>query len=62
MMWGSDAPNMPGEYGDMLRRMWQAASVLSAAELEQFFGGTAIRVYPGLAAGQPASISGGAKP
>jgi predicted TIM-barrel fold metal-dependent hydrolase len=61
LMWGSDAPNTPGDYNDMLHRMRAVASVLSGPERDLFFGGTATRVYPGLAAAEPASTSGGAK-
>ena len=51
LMWGSDAPNTPGAYTDMLQRMRAATAQLSAAEQALIFGGTAGRVYPTLKGG-----------
>jgi L-fuconolactonase len=48
LMWGSDAPNTPGDYPDMLAHMKEVASVLPATDQEWFFGRTAAHVYPGL--------------
>ncbi len=48
IMWGSDAPNTPGDYGEMLSWMRSATSTLEA-DREWIFAGTALRVYPKLA-------------
>lgn len=46
IMWGSDAPNTPGHYGEMLNSMRSAMSSLSETDREWILGGTALRVYP----------------
>jgi L-fuconolactonase len=49
VMWGSDAPNTPGDYGQMLNWMRLAMAELSEADREWILAGTALRVYPKLA-------------
>lgn len=49
IMWGSDAPNTPGDYAEMLRWMRVALSALPEADQQEILAGTALRVYPGLA-------------
>jgi predicted TIM-barrel fold metal-dependent hydrolase len=44
--WGSDAPNTPGDYTEMLGWMRQSISMLNAADQVSILGGTALRVYP----------------
>jgi L-fuconolactonase len=51
IMWGSDAPNTPGDYSHLLQRMRAAATGLSSVEQALIFGGTAARVYPKLQGG-----------
>jgi hypothetical protein len=48
-MWGSDAPNTPGDYGDMLSWMRSAMTKISETEQYWLLAGTALRVYPKLA-------------
>jgi predicted TIM-barrel fold metal-dependent hydrolase len=49
VIWGSDAPNTPGVYGDMVEMMERVLVSVSAAERASILGGTALRVYPSLA-------------
>jgi L-fuconolactonase len=49
VMWGSDAPNTPGDYGEMLKWMRLAMSTLTETDREWILAGTALRVYPKLA-------------
>lgn len=49
LMWGSDAPNTPGDYGDMLNWMRSAMSTLAETDRAWILAGTALRVYPKLA-------------
>jgi predicted TIM-barrel fold metal-dependent hydrolase len=49
LMWGSDAPNTPGDYAGMLGWMRQSISTLDESDQAWILGGTALRVYPGLA-------------
>ena len=55
VMWGSDAPNTPGDYGEMLSWMRSAISSLSDTDRHWILAGTALRVYPRLAAA-PAAL------
>jgi predicted TIM-barrel fold metal-dependent hydrolase len=48
ILWGSDAPNTPGVYAQMLARMRAALSDTPAADQEWILGGTAMHVYPQL--------------
>jgi L-fuconolactonase len=48
IMWGSDAPNTPGDYADMLDWMRSSMSNLSESDREWILAGTALRVYPRL--------------
>jgi predicted TIM-barrel fold metal-dependent hydrolase len=48
VVWGSDAPNTPGDYEVMLDRIQAALSQLNLAERGLVLGGTALRVYPAL--------------
>jgi predicted TIM-barrel fold metal-dependent hydrolase len=52
IMWGSDAPNTPGDYSDMLRRMRAAIAHLSEQDQEWILGGTARAAYPKLEFGK----------
>jgi predicted TIM-barrel fold metal-dependent hydrolase len=49
VMWGSDAPNTPGDYAEMLGWMRSAMAGLSEADQAWILAGTALRVYPRLA-------------
>jgi L-fuconolactonase len=49
VMWGSDAPNTPGDYGEMLQWMRAAMSTFSESDRDWILAGTALRVYPKLA-------------
>ena len=49
IMWGSDAPNTPGDYAEMLAWMRSAISQLSDSDQQTILSGTALRVYPRLA-------------
>jgi L-fuconolactonase len=49
VMWGSDAPNTPGEYAEMLLRMRTAISDLSIVDQGAVLARTAQSVYPRLA-------------
>jgi predicted TIM-barrel fold metal-dependent hydrolase len=49
VIWGSDAPNTPGVYGDMVEMMERLLESVSASERASILGGTAQRVYPSLA-------------
>ena len=51
LMWGSDAPNSPGDYTHMLQRMSAAIQELSSADQASILGRTAARVYPNLEGG-----------
>jgi L-fuconolactonase len=46
IMWGSDTPNTPGEYSDMLAWMRSALSTLSEADRAWILADTALRIYP----------------
>jgi predicted TIM-barrel fold metal-dependent hydrolase len=48
IMWGSDMPNTPGNYADMVRLMQDAMSGLSETDQAQIMGHTALAVYPQL--------------
>jgi predicted TIM-barrel fold metal-dependent hydrolase len=48
MAWGSDVPNAPGDYPNMLGRMRAALSRYNETDQEWFFGRTALRLYPRL--------------
>jgi L-fuconolactonase len=48
IMWGSDSPNSPGDYGDLLGQMQHELVVFSQAEQDWIMGGTVTTVYPGL--------------
>ncbi|MBV8083274.1 MAG: amidohydrolase [Chloroflexi bacterium] len=48
IMWGSDMPNTPGKYADMVSLMQKAMSGLSDADQAQIMGQTALAVYPQL--------------
>ncbi len=50
IMWGSDAPNTPGNYAEMVQRMLSALSDVTDDERRWIMGGTALEVYPRLAA------------
>jgi L-fuconolactonase len=50
LMWGSDVPNTPGDYSEMLARVRVALADLSAADQACILAATALRVYPALAA------------
>jgi L-fuconolactonase len=51
IMWGSDAPNTPGDYAQMLVRIRVALSGVTDDEQRCWIlGGTALRLYPRLAA------------
>src|SRR5579864_1091276 len=49
VMWGSDAPNTPGDYGEMLNWMRSAMQKLCETDREWILAGSALRVYPKLA-------------
>jgi predicted TIM-barrel fold metal-dependent hydrolase len=49
VMWGSDFPNTPGDYSEMLARAQLAVAGLPAADQQCILGATAMRVYPALA-------------
>jgi predicted TIM-barrel fold metal-dependent hydrolase len=49
LMWGSDAPNTPGDYAGMLGWMRQSMATLNESDQAWILGGSALRVYPGLA-------------
>src|SRR5207244_4209183 len=51
IMWGSDMPNTPGEYTDMVAWMLRAIDDLSGEDRAAIMGGTARTVYRGLAVG-----------
>jgi L-fuconolactonase len=57
MMWGSDAPNTPGDYAEMLDWMRTAMSSLAAADQAWILAGAALRVYPRLAGATTAFAS-----
>jgi predicted TIM-barrel fold metal-dependent hydrolase len=57
-MWGSDAPNTPGDYGEMLTWMRSALKKISEADREWILADTALRVYPRLAHTPAAAIPG----
>jgi predicted TIM-barrel fold metal-dependent hydrolase len=48
IMWGSDAPNTPGDYADMLARVRAALTDTASPDPDWILGGTALRVYPQL--------------
>ncbi|MBV9581851.1 MAG: amidohydrolase family protein [Chloroflexi bacterium] len=48
IMWGSDAPNTPGDYTEMLSWMRSSMATLSEADRTWMLAGTALRVYPKL--------------
>ncbi len=45
VLWGSDVGQSPAPYGEKLERLHASARLLSEREREQFFGGTAHRLY-----------------
>ncbi len=45
VLWGSDVGQSPAPYGEKLARLQASAKLLTPAEREQFFGGTALRLY-----------------
>jgi predicted TIM-barrel fold metal-dependent hydrolase len=47
LLWGSDVGQSPAPYGEKVERLRHAATLLSADERAQFFGGTALRLYGG---------------
>jgi L-fuconolactonase len=49
LMWGSDAPNTPGDYAGMLAWMRSAMATLPEADQASILAGTAVRIYPRLA-------------
>jgi predicted TIM-barrel fold metal-dependent hydrolase len=49
VIWGSDAPNTPGVYGDMVEMMERVLESVSTSERASILGGTAQRIYPSLA-------------
>jgi predicted TIM-barrel fold metal-dependent hydrolase len=48
VMWGSDTPNTPGNYSDMVRRMDEQVAHLPEEDRRNILSGTAVRVYPTL--------------
>jgi predicted TIM-barrel fold metal-dependent hydrolase len=50
IMWGSDAPNTPGNYTDMVRWISAVLADFSSDERAWILAGTALRVYPRLQA------------
>jgi predicted TIM-barrel fold metal-dependent hydrolase len=48
ILWGSDAPNTPGQYGEMVARMHAVLNGFSAAEQTAIMSATARSVYPRL--------------
>ncbi len=48
IMWGSDSPNSPGDYGDLLGRMQKTMASFSQIEEDWIMGETARTVYPKL--------------
>jgi len=58
IMWGSDAPNTPGDYAEMLKWMRSAMASLPELDREWILAGTALRVYPRLAHIPAAAIPG----
>ena len=50
VMWGSDSPNSPGDYGDLLRQIKDQVGSYSQSDQDWIMGGTAMKVYPGLRA------------
>ena len=50
IMWGSDAPNTPGDYTQMLQRMRLALSDVTDDDRCWILGGTTLHLYPRLAA------------
>jgi len=49
LMWGSDAPNTPGDYAEVVNWMRSALGRLSETDRDWILAGTALRVYPKLA-------------
>ncbi len=49
IMWGSDAPNTPGDYRAMLEWMCSTMTEVSETDRDWILAGTALRVYPKLA-------------
>jgi predicted TIM-barrel fold metal-dependent hydrolase len=47
LLWGSDVGQSPAPYGEKVERLRHSATLLSADERAQFFGGTALRLYGG---------------
>lgn len=45
LLWGSDVGQSPAPYEEKIKRLHASAVTLSAAERDQFFGGTAQRLY-----------------
>jgi L-fuconolactonase len=50
IMWGSDAPNTPGNYTDMVQWMLAALANLADGDRQWIMGETALDIYPRLAA------------
>jgi len=49
ILWGSDVPNTPGDYVDMVSRVLEPLSHIGAEDRSNILSGTAMRVYPSLA-------------
>jgi predicted TIM-barrel fold metal-dependent hydrolase len=47
LLWGSDVGQSPAPYGEKVDRLRRSATLLSADERAQLFGGTALRLYGG---------------
>ena len=45
LLWGSDVGQSPAPYGEKVERLHAAAAMLSEEECDEFFGGTAHRLY-----------------
>jgi L-fuconolactonase len=50
IFWGSDSPNSPGEYGDLLRQMRKEIASFSQTDQDWIMAETAMAVYPKLKA------------
>jgi L-fuconolactonase len=62
VMWGSDAPNTPGDYTHMLARMRAALSDVSPEDQAWILAGTALSVYPQLRRSADAGMSVAERP
>jgi L-fuconolactonase len=52
LMWGSDVPNTPGDYKQMVWRMLEHLSQVAVEDRDNILSNTAMRVYPTLARNQ----------